>query len=207
MKKTTAIAAAAILLFAACKKDETTPVTPPTIVYDNHSSPLMKMMHDMDADMNGMKMTMDPDHDFAMMMKMHHMGAVKMADYELTNGTDATIKAMAQKMKDAQKQEISMMDSFMMAHTPSNMSMVMMDSLNVSMKRMTTSADAQTLKGTSDHDFVHLMIVHHQSAVEMAAAEMMYGKNTFMKDMASMMKMDQMHEISDMQTWLKNGND
>ena len=201
MRKITAIAAAAMLLFAACKKNDS------TTTYDNHSSPLMKAMHDMDDSMQAMVMTHDPDNDFANMMMMHHMGAINMANYELANGTDATIKAMAQKMKDAQTREIATLDSFMMAHSPSTMSMVMMDSLNASMERMSVKADAQTLKGQSDHDFVHLMIVHHQSAVEMATDEMMYGQVAFMKNMAAMMKADQTQEISDMQAWLNSGKD
>lgn len=201
MKKITAIAAAAMLLLAACKKDDT------TTTYDNHSSPLMKIMHSMDSAMQAMSMTHDPDYDFAMMMKQHHMGAVNMATYELANGTDATIKAMAQTMKDAQTREIATLDSFMMAHTPGGMSMAMMDSLDASMMRMSTGADAQTLKGQSDHDFAHLMIVHHQSAIDMAKAEKMYGTVTMMKNMAQMMIDDQTSEIADMQAWLASGKD
>lgn len=190
-----------MLLFAACKKNDS------ATTYDNHSSPLMKMMHDMDDSMQAMVMTHDPDNDFANMMMMHHMGAINMAIHELANGTDATIKAMAQKMKDAQMKERATLDSFVMAHSPSGTSMAMMDSLNASMNRMATNADAQTLKGQSDHDFVHLMIVHHQSAVEMATDEMMYGQVAFMKNMASMMKADQTQEISDMKAWLSSGKD
>ena len=203
MKKILAIAASATLLFAACKKDKDNTTTP----YDNHSSALMKMMHDMDDSMQAMTMTMDPDYDFAMMMKQHHMGAVKMADYELANGSDATIKSMAQGIKDAQTEEIAMLDSFMMAYSPMNMSMPMMDSMDTSMDRMASQADAQTLKGQTDHDFVHLMIVHHQSAVDMASSEIMYGQSSFMKNMATMMKNDQTAEIAEFQSWLSSGKD
>lgn len=202
MKNILALAAAATLLFAACKKDDNNMTT-----YDSQSSPLMKMMHQMDDSMKAMPMTMDPDYDFAMMMKQHHMGAINMANYELANGTDATIKALAQNIKAAQTQEISTLDSFMMAHSPSGMSMPMMDSLNAAMMRMSTQGDAQKLKGQSDHDFTHLMIVHHQSAVDMAKSEKTYGKVQMMKDMAQMMIDDQTQEINQMQTWLNSGKD
>ena len=167
----------------------------------------MKAMHNMDDSMQAMVMTKDPDHDFAMMMMMHHMGAIDMANYELANGTDATIKAMAQAIKDAQMKERATLDSFVMAHAPSTMVMAMMDSLNASMNRMVTKADALTLKGQSDHYFAHLMIVHHTSAVEMASDEIMYGKVPFMKNMATMIKADQTKEINDFQTWLNGGKD
>ena len=194
------LTAAALVAFAACKKDDSTS-------YDNHSSPLMKAMHDMDDSMQAMKMTKDPDHDFAMMMMMHHMGAINMANYELANGTDATIKAMAQTIKAAQMKERATLDSFVMAHNPTAMVMAMMDSLNASMNRMPGKADALKLTGQSDHDFAHLMIVHHTSAVEMASAEIMYGQVPFMKNMATMMKADQTKEIADFQAWLNGGKD
>jgi uncharacterized protein (DUF305 family) len=188
-----------IVLFNSCKKSNSS--------YNNHNSPLMQAMHKMDDSMQAMVMTKDPDHDFAMMMMMHHMGAIDMANYELANGTDATIKSMAQTIKAAQMKEIATLDSFVQAHNPSTTVLVMMDSLNASMNRMVVKADAQTLKGQSDHDFAHLMIVHHTSAVEMASAEIMYGQVAFMKDMATMMKADQTMEISQFQSWLNSGKD
>ena len=195
------LTAMTLFAFAACKKNSS------STTYDNHSSPLMKVMHSMDSSMQAMTMTHDPDHDFAMMMKEHHMGAINMANYELANGTDATIKGMAQTMKDAQTREVAMLDSFMMAHAPSNMNMAMMDSFDAAMMRMTKQADAQTLKGQSDHDFTHLMIVHHQSAIDMAKAAKMYAQTTFVKDMADMIIAAQTQEIAEMKAWLKAGND
>ena len=43
---------------------------------------MMTVMHDMMAEMETMKMTQDPDIDYAEMMKMHHMGAIEMAELE-----------------------------------------------------------------------------------------------------------------------------
>lgn len=190
---------AATIAFPSCKKDNKN--------FDNHSSPLMMAMHKMSDNMAKMTMTMDPDHDFAMMMKEHHMGAIEMADYELLNGTDATIKNMAQMMKDAQSKEIATLDSFMMVHAPSGHSQPFMDASQMAMKKMDSDADAQKLNGGADHDFVHLMIVHHQSALMMADAELQYGQVPFMKNMAQMMKDDQTKEISDLQAWLNSGKD
>ncbi len=195
-----ALLAFAVVLFASCKKSD-----------DHHttmgSNPLLKIMHDMHMQMDTMNMTMDPDHDFAKMMKVHHNGAVTMAVYELANGTDTMIKSMAQKMKDDQTREIAQLDSFMNAHMPMGMSMAMMDSLDASMTRMSVQGDTQVLKNQSDHDFVHLMIVHHQSAVDMAKAAKMYAQTPFVKDMADMIIAAQTVEIAQMKAWLAAGND
>lgn len=47
---------------------------------ESASNAMMKAMQSGMNQMMSMKMTGDPDHDFAMMMKMHHQGAVEMAD-------------------------------------------------------------------------------------------------------------------------------
>ena len=56
-------------------------------------------------EMMAMKMTGDPDKDFAMMMIQHHRAGIEMAQIELRDGKDAKMKAMAQRIIDAQKKE------------------------------------------------------------------------------------------------------
>ena len=65
-------------------------------------SSMMGMMKNMES----MKMTGDSDRDFAMMMKVHHQGAIDMAQMELQNGKDTKMRAMAKRIIDAQKKEI-----------------------------------------------------------------------------------------------------
>jgi len=190
-----------VTVFASCKDDK--------MEYNNSDSPLMQIMQSMSADMDTMTMTKDPDHDFAMMMKMHHQGGIDMATYTLANGSDNEIKAIAQMMKDAQSMEIMELDSFMNTHTlmPDNMAgMAFMEATEKAMNTMDSNADAQKLNGDSDHDFALLMIQHHKSAIEMADAQIEHGKVQGIKDMAAMMKSDQMNEITELQLWL-NDND
>ncbi len=56
------------------------------------------------------------DMDFAMMMKPHHQGAIDMAKVELQYGTDPELKAMAQKIIDAQTAEIAEFDAWLAKH-------------------------------------------------------------------------------------------
>ena len=75
---------------------------------DMHKA-MMKGMKDMGA----MKSTGNVDHDFAMMMKMHHQSALDMAEVELQQGKDAKMRSMAKKIIESQKKEIKEFDQWL----------------------------------------------------------------------------------------------
>lgn len=74
------------------------------------------MMKDNNDKMASMQMTGDPDDDFAMMMKMHHQGAITMAESELKMGKEPAMKKMAKDIIAAQKKEIAQFDKFLAKH-------------------------------------------------------------------------------------------
>lgn len=186
-----------VSLITACKKD-----FEKIKIQKHDKNEAMKIMHSMMSEMNMMAMTKDPDQDFAMMMKMHHQGAINMAQYELDKGGDAEMRATAQKVKDAQQGEISQLEGFMSSHTPDTTSQEFVDKVMASMTKMDQASDLQVIIGKADYDFASLMVVHHQSAVEMAQAELDHGKHQVMKDMATMIITAQKKEIEDLQNWL-----
>ena len=57
--------------------------------------------------------------------------------------------------------------------------------------------------GEPDHDFVIMMIPHHQGAIDMAKALLLYGKDPQMRRLAQEIITDQQSEIQLMQLWLK----
>jgi hypothetical protein len=57
--------------------------------------------------------------------------------------------------------------------------------------------------GEADHDFVTMMIPHHQGAIDMAKALLLYGKDPQMRRLAQEIITDQQSEIQLMQLWLK----
>ena len=75
---------------------------------DMHPS-MMQNMKKMEA----MPMTGDIDRDFAEMMKVHHQGAIDMAELELKNGKDVKMRAMAKRIISAQQKEIKEFDQWM----------------------------------------------------------------------------------------------
>ena len=60
------------------------------------------------------------------------------------------------------------------------------------------------MNGTVDHDFAAMMIPHHQGAVDMAKAELLYGTNPVLRRLAQEIIVTQGQEIEVMQLQLKN---
>ena len=167
---------------------------------ENH----MKAMHDaMDNSMqqiHSMKPTGDPDHDFAMMMKQHHQGAIDMAKAEIAGGTDEQLKQMAQKLIDEQQNENARFDQFMQGKQPTGNS----DYGQKAMGMMTAMSDIKMESSSLDAMFASMMIPHHQDAVKMAQEYLKVGKNDEMKKIAQSIIENQPKEIQELQNWLSN---
>ena len=74
--------------------------------------------------MESMKGSGDIDHDFAMMMKMHHQSALDMANIQLQQGKDAKLRSMARDIIKSQKKEIKEFDKWLAKNEkPMNMPM------------------------------------------------------------------------------------
>jgi uncharacterized protein (DUF305 family) len=69
--------------------------------------------------------------------------------------------------------------------------------LPVNMDKMMTGMRT-TPSGDVDHDFVALMIPHHQGAIDMARAELRYGRNERLRRIAQEIIVDQQQEIAAM---------
>ena len=71
------------------------------------------MMKDSNDKMSSMQMTGKPDVDFAKMMRIHHQGAIDMAQAELRDGKAPEMRKMAKDIIAAQKKEITQLDKFL----------------------------------------------------------------------------------------------
>ncbi len=193
------LAMAGLLLFSqACSKDDDEKIK----IQEHDQNAMMGIMHAMMTKMVAMPMSKDPDDDFAMMMKMHHQGAIDMSNAELKDGDDAKMKEMAQKIIDAQKAEIVQLDAFLAVHNPHMMSMEFHNQMMVEMEKNGKQADLQIINGDIDHDFAMLMIGHHHAAIENSRLELIYGHDASMKAMAQKIIDAQQAEIKVLQDWL-----
>ena len=168
---------------------------------------MKSMMKSMDK-MKTMTMTGHSDQDFAMMMIEHHKGAIDMAKAEIAHGNDSSLKKMSQDIIKKQEKEIKEMkafiDKFKAGHKDGGMHKVSMsDPFNKKMMATMKMGKMHTDKKVNvDHKFLELMIMHHQQGIDMAKAELAYGKDVSMKKMATQIIADQQKEIKIMQVML-----
>ena len=78
-----------------------------------------------------------------------------------------------------------------------------MQAMNGSMERMDRQMMTAPMNGTVDHDFASMMIPHHQGAIDMAKAELIYGKDPVIRRLAQEILVDQQSEIDAMKLWLE----
>jgi uncharacterized protein (DUF305 family) len=81
-------------------------------------------------------------------------------------------------------------------------SMQFMERMQAVMTEMDRSMKAAPMNGDIDHDFATMMIPHHDGAIEMAKAELLYGTDPTMRRMAQEILVDQQSEIDAMNLWL-----
>src|SRR5258705_7852401 len=85
------------------------------------------------------------------------------------------------------------------ASTEKTFDQLMGDSMSVMHKGMNSAPHT----GDPDRDFVTMMIPHHQGAIDMAKAILLYGKDPQLRRLAQEIITDQQSEIQLMQLWLK----
>ncbi|MBC6698193.1 DUF305 domain-containing protein [Hymenobacter puniceus] len=171
-----------------------------------NTSPQLVAMNEMMQKMHADKPKGNTDHDFAHHMLEHHKGAVVMADIQLRDGKDATMRQLAEQIKADQQKEITALeaaatrlDSAPTNYQPNNPADPFASKMKASMDGMMQNMPKPV--ANPDMNFNMLMTVHHQSAVDMAKAELAHGKDTKLKEMAQQMITAQEKEIQQLKDW------
>ena len=77
-----------------------------------------------------------------------------------------------------------------------------MHMIEASMKAMDRSMASAPMNGDVDHIFASMMIPHHNGAIDMAKAELRFGKDPVMRRMAQEILIEQQSEIDAMTLWM-----
>ncbi len=90
-----------------------------------------------------------------------------------------------------------------MSMSGANSNSAFAQSMMQSMADMNTNMMAAPMTGDPDHDFIAMMIPHHQGAIDMAKPYLMYGKDPTLRRLAQEIIVAQKQEIEVMQLRLK----
>jgi uncharacterized protein (DUF305 family) len=78
-----------------------------------------------------------------------------------------------------------------------------MHAMETSMTAMNKGMADAAMTGDVDRDFAAMMMPHHKGAIDMAKAELSYGKDPVMRRLAEEIIVDQQSEIDAMTLWLR----
>jgi uncharacterized protein (DUF305 family) len=149
------------------------------------------------------------DVDFATGMIPHHGQAVQMADMVLARTTNAEVKALAERIKQAQTPEIIAMSGWLKGwgqEAPDPYATMSNDMAGMGSGGMMSGAQMQQLETASTASagrvFLTLMPEHHQGAIDMARTELALGTNPEAKKLAHAIITGQSAEITQMKKML-----
>lgn len=149
----------------------------------------------------------DADVMFAQMMIPHHEQAIEMSDIALDPQIEASeaVRALAQRIKDAQDPEIDQMTALLSAWGESTAMDSDADhsSMMSGMLSLEDLADLSRLLGADfDRAWIEAMIAHHEGAIQMAQDVLDSGANVDMRSLAEKIISGQQAEIDEMRALL-----
>lgn len=147
------------------------------------------------------------DRNFTANMIAHHQGAVDMAKLAQKNAKHQELKDMANDIISAQEGEISQMTVWQKEWGyPSTSADNMMDHSAMGMMDEMAGMNS-ALEGKTgdefDKAFIEQMIMHHQSAIDMAAPGEKNAQHEELKDLTKAVVSAQTQEIKQMRAWQK----
>lgn len=155
-----------------------------------------------------MKMTCDPDIDFAKMMILHHNAGIQMANAEMMYGHDPKAKALAKKSKEANKESKQRLEAYLATNpTPHPLAesqcMLFMKQMDKSMQIMMMGMNKASEIENVDVDFSGQMIAHHTGAIGMSDVELKWGRDHATLSEARKLIKEQAKEIVEFGRYIK----
>ncbi|HEV7333878.1 MAG TPA: DUF305 domain-containing protein [Flavisolibacter sp.] len=144
------------------------------------------------------------DHDFAAMMKIHHMGAIEMAELQMARGTDPQLKQMAQGMISQKQAQLRELDAFINNNNQNTQtqgnSSAFYNEVKKEIEEINTNIEES---GTMDQQFAQMMIPHHRGGIALANLYLKTGaQEKNLKTLANNISSNQQKEIQQLQSWV-----
>ncbi len=175
------------------------------------------MLNDYDRAMSRMNDEMligmgynDPDTAFAKSMLGHHRGAVDMAQIQLKYGTDADMRKLAQEIIDTQRMKIDTMRRWLASHPDAAnpkpnteaLQQAFADDISEMNEDMVEGLKSRLSSPVADVAFARSILAHQMGAVDMALAQLKYGTDEEMRDLALQIIGAQQRRVQLTENWL-----
>ena len=169
---------------------------------------MMGAMEGMKPATDQMKLTGYVDRDFMLLMIPHHDAGIAMSSSEEGFGEHKDLKNMAiLDVSDQQKDNREMREYLKeptSAEKPTSAEATAGNELIAAMQTMNQSMNGMKLTGNQDHDFIMMMIPHHEAAITMSQIELKYGTDPRVKKVAQGVIDGQTKDVHDMKSWHKD---
>lgn len=168
---------------------------------------MMNAMDGMKPATDQMRLTGYLDRDFMLLMISHHDAGIAMSSAEEGYGEHRDLKDMAiVDVSDQQKDNRDMREYLKerpSAEKPTSAETTAGHELIAAMQKMNQSMNGMKLTGNQDHDFIMMMIPHHEAAITMSQIELKYGTDPRVKKVAQGVIDGQSKDVKDMTAWHK----
>jgi len=168
---------------------------------------MMAAMRGLKPATDHMKMTGQVDRDFMLMMIPHHNEGIAMSSAEEGYGKHTLLKQLAtvdifdQKKDNRDMRELLKRSST--AELSGSSASTADGAMMTAMHTMDQSMNGMHLTGNQDHDFIMMMIPHHEAAIAMSRTELAYGSDPKVKKIAQGIFDGQSQDVREMKIWYK----
>ncbi len=166
---------------------------------------MVAAMKGLSAATPAIKMTGQVDTDFMLLMIPHHDAGIAMSSAEADFGEHKELKDMAVLDVHDQTKDNRDMRSYLQHPARANPAAAPTaeTAMLAAMTKMSQSMKGMKLNGKQDHDFIIMMIPHHEAAIAMAEIELKHGSDPRVKKVAQGVFDGQSKDVRDMKKWYK----
>lgn len=149
---------------------------------------MMAAMESMKPVTSSFKPTGDVDRDFMQLMIPHHEAGITMSLAQERLGKHPQLRKLAQGDVKDQRKDNAEMRQYLKGGGKGGPRSAAAGSPSVAMlnamEKMNASMDGMKMTGDQDHDFIRMMIPHHDAAIDMANIELRNGHDPRVKKVA-----------------------
>jgi uncharacterized protein (DUF305 family) len=147
------------------------------------------------------KMTGNFDIDYAILMIDHSQGTVGMSGFEVNNGKDEKLKAIARNIMNDKNEEVTKLKEFLKNYKLTQ-SKQAEDELTKATTGLTNKIKGINASGNTDKEYASLMVEHLQYDVDLGTKLQTNGTSEELKKLAASVKDKQLKYIRELKTWL-----